>query len=111
MDELVQELADAIETGDRSKLQLGLTLLAVMALIQLKADTNRIFDDSGVPKLYPREREVLVYSSKGFTTKEIAELMGLSTSTITTYLKLVFKKLDVGSREEAAVIAAKAGLV
>lgn len=62
-------------------------------------------------QLTPRESEVLTYLSKGFTIKEIANLMGIKWFTVNDHIKSIYKKLDVSSRAEAAVLASKQGLV
>ncbi|GAP38189.1 two-component response regulator [Piscinibacter sakaiensis] len=62
-------------------------------------------------RLTPRENEVLTYLSKGFTIKEIANLMGIKWFTVNDHIKSIYKKLDVSSRAEAAVLASKQGLV
>ncbi len=62
-------------------------------------------------RLTPREIEVLTYLSKGFTIKEIASLMGIKWFTVNDHIKSIYKKLNVSSRAEAAVLATKHGLV
>jgi two-component system, NarL family, nitrate/nitrite response regulator NarL len=62
-------------------------------------------------RLTPRESEVLTYLSKGFTIKEIASLMGIKWFTVNDHIKSIYKKLNVSSRAEAAVLASKSGLV
>ena len=62
-------------------------------------------------RLTPRENEVLTYLSKGFTIKEIANLMGIKWFTVNDHIKSIYKKLNVSSRAEAAVLATKQGLV
>ena len=62
-------------------------------------------------RLTPRENEVLTYLSKGFTIKEIANLMGIKWFTVNDHIKSIYKKLNVSSRAEAAVLASKQGLV
>ena len=62
-------------------------------------------------RLTPRETEVLTYLSKGFTIKEIASLMGIKWFTVNDHIKSIYKKLNVSSRAEAAVLASKQGLV
>ncbi|MES2958569.1 MAG: response regulator transcription factor [Pseudomonadota bacterium] len=62
-------------------------------------------------RLTPRESEVLTFLSKGFTIKEIANLMGLKWFTVNDHIKSIYKKLNVSSRAEAAVLASKQGLV
>ena len=62
-------------------------------------------------RLTPRESEVLTYLSKGFTIKEIANLMSIKWFTVNDHIKSIYKKLNVSSRAEAAVVASKQGLV
>ena len=62
-------------------------------------------------RLTPRESEVLTYLSKGFTIKEIANLTGIKWFTVNDHIKSIYKKLNVSSRAEAAVLASKQGLV
>jgi DNA-binding NarL/FixJ family response regulator len=64
-----------------------------------------------MPHLTPREIEVLTYLSKGFTIKEIANLMGIKWFTVNDHIKSIYRKLNVSSRAEAAVLASKQGLV
>ena len=56
--------------------------------------------DDGV-RLSPREEEVLVLLSQGYSNKEIASRLSISTDTVSGYLKIVYKKLHVRSRAEA----------
>lgn len=62
-------------------------------------------------RLTPRESEVLTYLSKGFTIKEIANLMAIKWFTVNDHIKSIYKKLNVSSRAEAAVLASKQGQV
>src|ERR1700748_790545 len=63
------------------------------------------------PALTPREVEVLTFLSKGFTIKEIAALMSIKWFTVNDHIKSIYRKLNVSSRAEAAVLASKQGLV
>lgn len=56
--------------------------------------------DEGV-RLSAREEEVLVLLSRGLSNKEIADQIGLSTETVSTYLKQAYRKMQVRSRAEA----------
>jgi DNA-binding NarL/FixJ family response regulator len=53
--------------------------------------------------LSAREEEVLILLSKGFSNKEIAAQLSLSIDTVASYLKLIYKKMHVRSRTEAAI--------
>ena len=62
-------------------------------------------------RLTARESEVLTCLSKGFTVKEIASLMGIKWFTVNDHIKSIYKKLNLSSRAEAAVLASKQRLV
>lgn len=61
--------------------------------------------------LSPREAEVLNLLARGFSYAEIAGLMTLSAQTIGTYVKRVYRKLEVNSRAEAVFEAASRGIM
>lgn len=62
-------------------------------------------------KLTERETEVLQRVAKGYTLPEIAQQFGLSRHTIADHIKQIYRKLNVSSRAEAALEAARRGLV
>jgi len=57
---------------------------------------------SEVDQLTQREREVLTLLSQGYLYKEISDKLGISMSTVRTYLQRTYEKLHVQSRTEAA---------
>jgi DNA-binding NarL/FixJ family response regulator len=59
--------------------------------------------------LTPREREILTIAGKGMKDAEIAALLGLTKYTVNSYLQVIYAKLDVSGRVEAAVWACKQG--
>lgn len=61
--------------------------------------------------LTPRETEILNAISRGYTYAETAQLMGISTATVHTHLKRVYRKLAVNSKTEAIFEANKMGLL
>ncbi|MGX1238909.1 DNA-binding NarL/FixJ family response regulator [Streptomyces pseudovenezuelae] len=71
-------------------------------------------DDEGqrlLRMLTPREVEVLVRVAEGEDTRLIAAGMGIAPSTARTHVQRVLMKLGVGSRLEAAALAARTGLL
>lgn len=68
------------------------------------------FDPDAVA-LSVRETEILQRVAKGFTLPEIAGQLGLSRHTVADYVKQIYRKLNVSSRAEAALEAARRGLV
>lgn len=61
--------------------------------------------------LTKREAETLALLARGLTTAEVAKVLGLSQSTVATYVKVIYQKLNVSSRAEATLQALKRGLV
>ncbi|MCW1432262.1 response regulator [Novosphingobium sp. JCM 18896] len=61
--------------------------------------------------LTPRETDVLRLVGRGLKISEAADTLGLSAATVAGYLKTIYRKLDIGSRAEAAVEAVRRGLV
>ena len=53
--------------------------------------------------LSSRETEILTYLAKGCSNKKVAEVLGLSTETVRSYLKNIYTKLQVHSRSEAVI--------
>jgi DNA-binding NarL/FixJ family response regulator len=67
--------------------------------------------DEGQQKLSNREVTVLRYLAKGFNCADIAELLDISSHTVTTYIKRIYRKLAVHSRGEAVYEAHKMGII
>ena len=61
--------------------------------------------------LTERELSILSYVSRGFTAKEIAEMLEVSYYTVTTHVKNIYRKLKVNSRAEALFEAIQLGLI
>jgi len=62
-------------------------------------------------KLTPREQEVLRLIVAGKTNQAIAVELSISEKTVEKFISLIFTKLNVSSRVEAAVFAVREGLV
>lgn len=84
-------------------------IIARQLLQQLQPDktVERPLDEP----LSPREAEVLNLLARGFSYAEIAGLMTLSAQTIGTYVKRVYRKLEVNSRAEAVFEASSRGIM
>lgn len=63
------------------------------------------------PLLSAREQEVLELITKGFTAEEIAELISVSRHTVLTFVRRIYKKLQVHSKSEAIYEARSQGLL
>jgi DNA-binding NarL/FixJ family response regulator len=66
------------------------------------------------PKLQPlsdREQRILTLVAEGASNKDIAVDLNLSERTVKNYLSIIFQKLQVNNRTEAAIRAMQNGLV
>ncbi len=63
-----------------------------------------------VSHLSEREREVLGKLARGLNNAEIAQALFLSEGTVKNYVSLIFTKLGVTDRTQAAILAMRAGL-
>lgn len=61
-------------------------------------------------ELSHREREVLRHIVRGLQNKEIARTLVIAESTVETHLGNIYRKLNVGNRTEAAIIALRSDL-
>lgn len=65
----------------------------------------------GVPSLSNRELEVLHWIGRGKSNSVIAEILGISASSVDVYVRRIFGKLDVTDRTTASVKAMSMGLI
>lgn len=92
-------------------------MIARQLLMRFRPPVNSVIEfavgrdtDKERAVLSEREREVLEFITKGFTSKEIAALMSVSHHTVLTYVRRVYAKLKVNSRAEAIFEARVQGL-
>lgn len=67
-------------------------------------------DQKRISQLSEREREVLRLLASGLGNSEIAQTLFLSEGTIKNYVSMIFSKLGVTDRTQAAILAIRAGL-
>jgi two-component system, NarL family, nitrate/nitrite response regulator NarL len=106
---IARRLLSHFRTGSAVDIAADVRAPSVFQSSRLHAADQTPSDDQD--RLTPRESEVLTYLSKGFTIKEIANLMAIKWFTVNDHIKSIYKKLNVSSRAEAAVVASKQGLV
>ena len=105
--ETVGDLARAIIAAGRGEIVLP-PALALQALTAL-ARGEPIEREDPIEPLTDREVEVLRFLAQGMTNKDIAQSLILSVRTIDAHLRSIFGKLNVRSRIEAALWAARNG--
>jgi len=97
----------------------GSPISAVIARQMLRRSATWVQSRRGVAEpavdgdanLSPREREVLELCAKGYSYEEIAPLLAVSRHTVTTFVKRIYRKLQVHSRTEAVYEARRMGLL
>jgi len=63
------------------------------------------------PPLSIRQLEVLNLAAKGFTNREIGDILGIGVNGVKAHLKLIYTRLGVASRTEATSIAINLRLI
>jgi len=61
--------------------------------------------------LSEREREVLAHFAQGHSTKDVAQMLGISPRTVETYAATIAQKLGARNRIHAVAIALRAGIL
>lgn len=100
----VEELAEAIRTVYRG--QPYLHPEATHHLLQATARPEQSLD-----KLTSREQEVLTLLARGHTNRQIAESLAIAEKTVSVHVSNLLSKLNLSSRTQAALYAARAGLL
>lgn len=73
------------------------------AMTRLAFDHKRVDKLMLVPRLTPKEIEVLQLVYEGHTNKDISQLLGISPMTVKNHTKSIYHKMQVKSRSEAIV--------
>lgn len=61
--------------------------------------------------LNAREQDILSLIGQGLRTREVAQHLGLTEYTVTTYIRNLYEKLNISTRAEATIKAAQRGLI
>lgn len=103
------ELIDTIRKVNR-----GEALLDSTALRQVLDEFRRLSTHppaAPLTALTPRQLEILRLVARGASNREIADDLSLAEKTVKNNLSIIFRKLEVGNRTEAAIYAIREGLV
>jgi DNA-binding NarL/FixJ family response regulator len=94
-----EEIVQAVEEVHRG----GAPMSSYIARKVVQSFRRQGPSEKPAENLSKRETDVLGYVARGYTNKEIADALGLSTETVHGYLKTIYSKLHVRSRTEAAM--------
>ncbi len=79
--------------------------------------SRRLLEHFNAPKsneeenLTAREKDVLILISKGIKLEDVANMLGITRNTTAGYVKNIYRKLNISSRAEATLTAARMGLI
>lgn len=107
---IVQAARDAGARGYLSKETAPEDLARQLRDIVAHPEVSRLPQVS-VPRLTPRESDVLPLLAQGYSNKEIARSLGVSPDTIKDHLARLYTKLDAGDRTHAVSRARTLGLI
>jgi DNA-binding NarL/FixJ family response regulator len=116
-------VTEAVRAGADGYLSKGASSDAVVQAIKDVAEGRSVLDPNVTEGIFgrlggkdpralsDRELAVLQELAHGHTTREVAAELHVSEETVKTYLKQIFRKLDVRDRTEAVAEAFRRGLV
>ncbi|NLF39763.1 response regulator transcription factor [bacterium] len=103
-----EELVHAVRSVIADKVYLSPAIAGAVVKDYLAQLASK--DPSGLQHLTQRERETLQLYAEGRTTKQIAELLGVSSKTVETYRQQTMAKLDLRSIAALTKYAIRVGL-
>ncbi len=86
--------------------QMAAQLMHLKACKMIDEDSEGQFEP-----LSPREREVLIWIARGKSKSVIGDILGISSHTVDTNVRRIFRKLDVADRTSAALKGVASGII
>lgn len=116
-----QTLLDSRDAGASALVRKSSDATSILAAIRHSAHAPREFSAVGIedavrrhedlPRLSPRELEVLTLIADGATVSEVADTLYMSPSTVKTHIGKVYSKLGAHNRASAVRIGIDSGLI
>lgn len=108
---LVSDYSNFVFRAIKQMFSLGSYVHPKLAPIFLQLLQDTVINKKTPMCLTPRECDVLECIGKGGTCVEIADALNISSHTVTSHMKSLYRKLSIHSKSEAMVEAIKLGLV
>ena len=109
-DALAEDVVKAIRTVKQGESLID-PEMATKLLKEFRRLADRVEPEAGLSDLTPREIEILRLVAAGLSNKEIGARLFLAEKTVKNYLTLIFQKLQIADRVQAAVFAIQQGLI
>ena len=113
-------IAHALEAGASGALVKTVELKELVAAIRAVTAGEQVIspeieqilmNDPPVPKLSPRQTEILASIVQGLSTEDVARQLGLSVQMVKEHLSATFEKIGANNRAEAVAIALRKHLL
>ena len=109
-DAAAEELVNAVRNASEGRSPLSPTIAGAVVR-RVREQSTSTEEPENLHALSARETEILRLVAQGHDNTEIARELYLSPSTVKNHVSSILDKLDVNSRVQAAVRAARAGIV
>ncbi len=106
-----EQIVEAVRRASVGEVLIPVALFAKAIARQRKATTDRQAHEKLVADFTPRELEVLRLLAEGHNTGTMAGLMGIAPHTVEWHVRHVIEKLQVHSKLQAVIAAARLGLI
>ncbi len=108
---LLKETDPSVFAWQLSQLSMGVPAISPAVARRIMQHFRLTGPTAGIEaQLTDREAEVLGLIARGLRNTEVATEMGIAESTVAGYIKIIYRKLGIGSRAEAAWHASRLGL-
>jgi DNA-binding NarL/FixJ family response regulator len=104
------ELTQAIRTVHEGGMLIEPELTGVI-VSEFRRLSDSLSAGQSIHALTEKEIEILRYVATGMSNKEIAEKLAYSEKTVKNYLSIIFQKLGIRDRTQAAIFALRQGLI
>ncbi|HJT59243.1 MAG TPA: response regulator transcription factor [Ktedonobacteraceae bacterium] len=105
-----QELAEAIRKVHAGGMHIEPELTGAI-VSEYRRLSNTAVGSSSITALSEKEVEIIRYVATGMSNKEIADSLAYSEKTVKNYLSIIFQKLGIRDRTQAAIFALRQGLI
>lgn len=105
-----QELAQMIRRVHAGHVQIEPELTG-MIVSEVRRLSNLSTEGASLTELSEKETDILRCVAMGLSNKEIAEQLAYSEKTVKNYLSVIFQKLNIRDRTQAAIFAFRHGLI
>ena len=105
-------------TGERRDIEISSAplrdehrIVGVFGVVRSAKEQKRPREGAAVPRLTPRQHEVLHLLGAGYTTRQMADHMGVSIETVRNHVRMLLAQLGAKSRLQAVLLGHQYGLL